>query len=325
MRILSGIQPTGELHIGNYLGALKQWIDLQHDHECFYMLADLHALTVPQNPKTFRKQVVEKATEYIAVGLDPETCVIFAQSQVPEHTELTWIFNTLTPMSELERMTQFKDKSIKQRGNINAGLFDYPVLMAADILIYLPDAVPVGHDQVQHIELTRLIAKKFNSTYGKTFPEPKVLLPKQGARIMSLKNPKNKMSKSDGSDSYISLFEHPESIQKKIMSATTDAGKHIAYNTTTKPGISNLLTIYSLFNEQSIQSVEKQFAGKGYAEFKASLAELLIEKLEPFRTKKQALLTRQAYVEEILTKGADRAQSRAAATMRDVRQKLGLL
>jgi len=221
MRILSGIQPTGELHLGNYLGALKQWIDLQNDHECFYMLADLHALTIPQDPKTFRKQVIEKAAEYVAVGLDPKRCTIFAQSDVKEHTELTWIFNTLTPISELERMTQYKDKSKKQQESSNVGLFDYPVLMAADILLYLPEAVPVGHDQIQHVELTRLIARKFNSKYGKIFLEPKPLLVKQGARIMSFKNPKNKMSKSDGPDSYISLFEEPEAIKKKIMSSPT--------------------------------------------------------------------------------------------------------
>ena len=325
MRILSGIQPTGELHIGNYLGALRQWIALQNDHECFYMLADLHALTIPQDPKIFRKQVIEKAAEYVAVGLDPKRCVIFVQSDVKEHTELAWIFNTLTPISELERMTQYKDKSKKQKGNINVGIFDYPVLMAADILLYLPQAVPVGHDQIQHVELARLIARKFNSKYGKTFLEPKPLLGKQGARIMSLKNPENKMSKSDGSDSYISLFEKPETIKKKIMAAVTDLRKDIIYNTAKKPGISNLLTIYSLFTGMPIPDVEKKFKDKGYADFKKSLADVLIKELEPFRKKKQELLKKETAVEEILKKGGDKARVIAQTTMKDVAKKVGLL
>ena len=325
MRILSGIQPTGELHLGNYLGALKQWIALQNDHECFYMLADLHALTMPQDPKTFRKQVIEKAAEYIAVGLDPERCTIFVQSDVKEHTELAWIFNTLTPISELERMTQYKDKSKKQKGDSNVGLFDYPVLMAADILLYLPGAVPVGHDQIQHVELTRLIARKFNAKYGKTFLEPKPLLSKQGARIMSLKNPVNKMSKSDGQDSYISLFEEPEAIKKKIATALTDPGKEIVYDTVKKPGISNLLTIYSLFVNMPIPEIEKKFKNKGYADFKKSLANVLIKELEPFRKKKQELLKKETVVEEILKKGGEKARSQAQATMQDVIKKIGLL
>ena len=325
MRILSGIQPTGELHLGNYLGALKQWIALQNDHECFYMLADLHALTMPQDPKTFRKQVIEKAAEYIAVGLDPERCTIFVQSDVKEHTELAWIFNTLTPISELERMTQYKDKSKKQKGDSNVGLFDYPVLMAADILLYLPGAVPVGHDQIQHVELTRLIARKFNAKYGKTFLEPKPLLSKQGARIMSLKNPVNKMSKSDGQDSYISLFEEPEAIKKKIATALTDPGKEIVYDTVKKPGISNLLTIYSLFVNMPIPEVEKKFKNKGYADFKKSLSDVLTEELGPFRRKKQELLKKETAIEEILKKGRDKARSQAQATMQDVTKKIGLL
>jgi len=325
MRILSGIQPTGELHLGNYLGALKQWIDLQNDHECFYMLADLHALTAPQDPKTFRKQVIEKAAEYVAVGLDPKRCTIFAQSDVKEHTELTWIFNTLTPISELERMTQYKDKSEKQKGDSNVGLFDYPVLMAADILLYLPGAVPVGHDQVQHVELTRLIARKFNAKYGKTFPEPKPLHGKQGARIMSLKNPKNKMSKSDGPDAYISLFEKPEAIKKKIAGAVTDAEKEVAYDLVKKPGISNILTIYSLFANIPIPEIEKKFKGKGYADFKKSLSDVLIKELEPFRKKKQELLKKETLVEKILKEGRDKARLQAQATMQDVTKKVGLL
>lgn len=325
MQILSGIQPTGELHIGNYSGAIKQWLDLQERHDCIFVIVDLHALTVPQDPKTFGKETLEKAMEYFAVGLDPEKCIIFVQSHVKEHTELVWILNTMTPISELERMTQYKDKAKKNRTNVNMGLFDYPVLMAADILLYKTEAVPVGEDQVQHLEFSRMIARKFNATYGETFIEPETLLVKQGAKIMSLKNPKRKMSKSEGPDSYISLFESPESIKKKVMKAVTDPGKEITYSVTKKPGISNLLTIYSLLANQPIKEVEKQFKRKGYASFKKSLTELLVKELEPFRRKKQEFLQREVYVQELLRHGAKRAQAIATSTMEKVREKVGIL
>ena len=325
MRILSGIQPTGELHIGNYLGAVKQWIELQDEHDCIYCIVDLHALSATPNPKTFRKETLEKAVEYIAVGLDPKKCIIFVQSSVKEHTELTWLFNTITPLAELERMTQYKDKAKKQKQNINAGLFDYPVLMAADILLYQTDAVPVGHDQIQHLELARMIARKFNKKFGKTFKEPKTILAKEGAKIMSLKDPKRKMAKSDGPDAYISLFENPEAIKKKIMAAVTDPGKEIIYNAAKKPGISNLLTIYSLFAKMPIPEVEKKFDGKGYADFKKSLADILVKELGPFRKKKQEFLKKEASIEKILQEGKDKAHTIANTTMQEAAKNIGLL
>lgn len=325
MRILSGIQPTGELHIGNYLGAVKQWLELQDEHECMYCIVDLHALTNAPDPKILRKETLEKAMEYIAVGLDPKKCIIFVQSSVKEHTELTWLFNTITPLAELERMTQYKDKAKKQKQNINMGLFDYPVLMAADILLYQTDAVPVGHDQIQHLELTRMIARKFNNKFGKTFKEPKTILTKEGAKIMSLKDPKRKMAKSDGPDAYISLFEEPEAIKKKVMAAVTDAKGEITYDTAKKPGISNLLTIYSIFSEMSVQDVEKRFDGKGYADFKKSLADILIKELGHFRKKKQKLLKKESSVEKVLRDGRDKAHAIANTTMQEASKNIGLL
>ena len=325
MRILSGIQPTGQMHIGNYLGAVKQWTELQAQHDCFFLVVDLHALTVEQNPKEFAKATMEKVAELISVGLNPEKCVLFLQSHVKEHTELAWIFSTITPIAELERMTQYKDKAKKNKKNINTGLLTYPILMAADILLYQTQSVPVGKDQTQHLELTRVIARKFNKLYGNTFVEPETLVSKEGAKIMSLQDPKKKMSKSDGPQTYISLFEEPASILKKLMGATTDASKEIVYNPSKKPGISNLLTIYSLFAEESLKDVEKQFRGKGYAGLKKSVADLLIDKLEPFRRKKKELLVRNLYLKEILKSGARKAQSVAEATMEDVRSKIGLV
>ena len=325
MRILSGIQPTGQMHIGNYLGAVKQWTELQAQHDCFFLVVDLHALTVEQNPKEFSRTTMEKVVELISVGLNPEKCVLFLQSHVKEHTELAWIFSTITPIAELERMTQYKDKAKKNKKNINTGLLTYPILMAADILLYQTQGVPVGKDQTQHLELARVIARKFNKLYGNTFVEPETLVSKEGAKIMSLQDPKKKMSKSDGPQAYVSLFEEPASIRKKLMRAITDAGKEIVYNPSKKPGISNLLTIYSLFAEESLKDVEKQFRGKGYAGLRKSVADLLIDKLEPFRRKNKELLVRNLYLKEILKSGARKAQSVAEATMEDVRSKIGLV
>src|SRR3989338_593965 len=325
MRIFSGIQPTGQMHIGNYLGATRNWVNLQNEHSCLYTVVDLHALTTLQNPKELHDASFEKVVELLAIGLDPERCALFIQSHVKEHTELAWIFSTLTPVAELERMTQFKDKSKKNKTNINTGLLTYPVLIAADILLYQPDKVPVGKDQIQHLELTRMITRKFNTQFGQTFKEPEVLLIEEAAKIMSLEDQKKKMSKSDGPAAYISLFEEPEAIRKKVSRATTDTGKEIRFNPAKKPGISNLITIYSLFAEESVHDVEKKFADKGYAAFKKATAELLIEKLEPFRQKKQELFKRELYIQEILKQGAKRARSIAETTMQDVRSKIGLL
>lgn len=324
MRIVSGIQPTGDIHIGNYLGAIKQWIELQEKNECVFFIADLHALTIPYEPKELQDKIREKLICYAAAGLNPDKSIIFVQSQVKEHAELAWLLNTICPIGELERMTQYKDKSKKFKNNINAGLLDYPVLMAADILLYKGEAVPVGKDQQQHVELARTIARKFNQKFGQTFKEPKEIIPKAGAKIMSLIDPKKKMSKSDDPKSYISLFDAPEEIQKKITAAQTDSGKDVIYNITKKPGISNLLTIYSLLTGKTTKEIEKQFKGRGYGDFKKSLSKVLIDYLEPFRRKQKELKTRDVYVKEMLNNGAARARTIAQTTMQEVREKMGL-
>ena len=324
MRIFSGIRPTGDIHIGNYLGAIKQWIELQEKNECVFCIVDLHAITTPYKPEEMQKNIFEAAIIYLAAGINPEKSIIFVQSQVKEHTELAWLLNTITPMGELQRMTQFKEKAKKHPEYVNAGLFNYPVLMAADILLYKTQAVPVGKDQEQHVELARSIAKKFNQKFGETFLEPKLLIPKTGAKIMSLVNPKKKMSKSDEPKSYISLFDTPEDIKKKIMTATTDSGKDIIYNITKKPGISNLLTIYSLLTNKTTQEIEKQFKEKNYSELKKSLAEVTINYLEPFRRKQKELLSKDTYVKEILNKGKAKAEIIAEITIQEARKKMGL-
>ncbi len=324
MRVFSGIQPTGDIHIGNYLGAIKQWVELQQNYECIFCIVDLHALTAPYDPKTLKKLILEKAITYLAAGIDPEKSIIFVQSQIPEHTELTWLLNTVTPVGDLTRMTQYKEKSKKFKQNLNAGLLNYPILMAADILLYQTDIVPVGEDQKQHVELTRTIARKFNQRFGQTFKVPEVRLPKTGARIMSLTNPTKKMSKTDKPESYIGLFDTPEQIKEKIMKAVTDTGKVIKYDLKKKPGISNLLTIYSLLSGKTIKELEKKFKGRGYAEFKKSLTELVIDSLEPFHRKRKELLSREVYVREILEQGRKRAQILARSTIQEVRKKMGL-
>jgi len=325
MRIFSGVRPTGELHIGNYLGAIKQWILLQEKNECVFCIVDLHGITTPYEPKELQKNILDVAITYLAAGLNPEKCIFFVQSQVKEHSELAWLLGTITPLAELQRMTQFKEKAKKHKEYINAGLLNYPILMAADILLYQTDLVPVGKDQEQHVELTRTIARKFNQSFGQTFKTPEVLLPKIGAKIMSLQNPKKKMSKTDDPRGCLGLFDGPEEIQKKIMSAVTDTGKVIKYDPEKKPGISNLLTIYSLFSEKTTKELEKKFKGKGYSEFKKSLSELLIDSLESFRRKKKELLAREVYVREILNQGRNRAQVIANSTMQEVRKKMGLI
>jgi len=324
MRVFSGIQPTGTIHIGNYLGAIKQWIELQEKNKCVFCIVDLHALTVPYDPKKLEELILEKAIAYLAAGVNPEKSIIFVQSQVREHAELTWLLNTVTPLGELGRMTQYKEKSKKFKSNLNAGLLDYPVLMAADILLYQTDLVPVGEDQAQHVELTRTIARKFNQRFGETFNIPEVKLPKMGARIMSLINPAKKMSKSDPWESYIGLFDEADEIKQKIMKSVTDTGKIIKYNPEKKAGISNLLTIYSLFSGKTIKELERKFKTKGYADFKKSLTEVLVNSLEPFRRKRKELLSREVYVKEILEQGRKRAEILAQSTMNEVRKKMGL-
>jgi tryptophanyl-tRNA synthetase len=323
MRIVSGIQPTGQLHIGNYLGAIKQWVALQEKEECIFFIADLHSLTVPYEPGKLPNNILDAAIAYLAAGINPQKSIFFIQSKVKEHTELNWILNTICPIGELERMTQFKEKSKQFKKNINAGLLTYPILQAADIMLYKGDTVPVGKDQVQHIELARTIARKFNQKYGDTFPEPKSLL-SQGAKIMSLTNPKKKMSKSVDPNGCVFLFDEPEIIRKKILSAVTDMGKEIKYNVKTKPGISNLLSIYSLIIDKPVKELEQQFKVSGYASFKKSLAEVLISFLDPFLRKRKELLSRKIYIEEILKMGANKAKTIADSTMNEVNNKIGL-
>lgn len=324
MRVFSGIRPTGDIHIGNYLGAVKQWIELQDKEECLYCIVDWHAITTPYDEKTLQKKMFDLATTYLAVGLNPDKCSLFIQSKVKQHTELAWLLGTITSLGELQRMTQFKDKSKKHKEYINAGLLNYPVLMASDILLYDADIVPIGKDQIQHVELTRNIAQKFNKKYGKTFKLPVPVTPKQGATIMSLQNPEKKMSKTDDNKGCIGLFDEPKEIREKIMSATTDSGKEIKYDLTNKKGVSNLLTIYSLFSGKEIKEIEKEFKGKGYGDFKKSLADLLIEKLKPIREKRKELQKKPEYVNMILEKGADRAREIAEKKMIEVREKMGL-
>lgn len=325
MRVFSGIRPTGELHIGNYLGAMKQWIELQEKAECIFCIVDLHAITTPYQPIKLQKNILELATAYLAAGLDPEKCIFFVQSQIKEHSELAWLLGTITPLGQLKRMTQFKEKAKAHPQYVNAGLLNYPLLMAADILLYKTDLVPVGRDQKQHLELVREIARRFNKKFGQTFKEPKILLPKIGEKIMSLQNPKKKMSKTDDDPrGCLELFDEPEEIKKKIMAAVTDPGKEIKYSSS-KPGISNLLTIYSLFSGKSIKEIERNFKGKGYKEFKKSLIKILINYLEPLRRKRKELLKREVYVREILEKGRKKAQIIAQSTMEEVRKKMGLI
>lgn len=323
MRVLSGIQPTGLIHIGSYLGAIKHWVELQQKKECIFFIADLHALTIPRQSKTLQKDILELTAELLAAGLDPQKCILFVQSQVKEHTELTWFLNTITPVGELERMTQYKTKAKQFKQNVNAGLLDYPVLQAADILLYQTNLVPVGKDQFQHLELTRTIARKFNQRFGKTFIEPRALVLEMGAKIMALTDPRKKMSKSSPK-TCLYLFDNPKIIREKIMTAVTDPGKEVKYNLSKKPGLSNLLTIYSLFSGRTIKEIEKEFKGKGYQTFKEKLAQLLIEKLEPFRRKKKELELNQAFLEKTLEEGRKRAQFIAQETMKNVRKKMGL-
>ena len=324
MRVLSGVQPTGSIHIGNYLGAIKQWIDLQEKNECIFFIADLHSLTIPYKAENLQKNIIEAAIAHLAAGIDPQKSIFFVQSDIKEHTELCWLLNTICPVGELQRMTQYKEKTRQFKKNINTGLLVYPVLQAADILLYKTQGVPVGKDQVQHIELARTIARKFNQRFGKTFIEPKTILPKLGAKIMALNNPNQKMSKSLGPQSYISLFEEPKEIKRKVMSAITDTGKVIKYDLKRKPGVSNLLTIYSLFSNKSIKELEKKFKDKGYAQLKKSLTQLLIDSLEPLRRKRKGLLAREVFVKETLKLGAKRAQPIASSTIYETRTKMGL-
>ncbi len=325
MRILSGIQPTGTLHIGNYFGAIEQWLELQKKNKCIFIIVDLHAITIPYEQKHMQKNILGAAMDYLAAGLNPKKCIIFIQSQIKEHAELAWLLQIITPIGELERMTQFKEKSKQYKADINAGLFAYPILMAADILLYKTNIVPVGEDQKQHVELTRTIARKFNNKFGKAFLLPKAQLPKFGARIMSLNNPVQKMSKSFGPQSYIALSDSSSIVIEKIKRAVTDSGKEIKYDLKKKPAISNLLTIYHLFSKKSIKELEKKYKNKDYAEFKKDLAKVIIKGLQPFQEKRKKLEKNPQLVKKILAEGTKKAQKIAQETMEEVKKKMGLL
>ena len=324
--ILSGIQATGNLTLGNYIGALKNFVKMQDEYDCYYMIANLHALTVRRDPEELRNNTLKIIATYIAAGIDPEKSAIFIQSQVPAHAELSWVLNCYTYMGELSRMTQFKDKSEKHQDNINSGLFTYPVLMASDILLYQADLVPTGQDQKQHIEITRDIAGRFNKIYGETFKVPAPYIPKVGARIMGLQDPKSKMSKSSTipNDS-IFLIDTPEEIMKKIKKAVTDSEGIVKYDEENKPGISNLMEIYGIIENKSMDEIEKEFEGKNYGIFKQEVANSIIKELEPFHKKYNELMSNPQYLEEMCKKGAEKAQKIANETLKQVYEKIGII
>ncbi len=321
-RIFSGAQPTGGFHLGNYLGALRNWVELQHEYESFFCVVNLHALTNPQDPKELAEKTREVARLYLAAGIDPTVSTVFIQSDVPEHAELAWVLNCMTRISELDRMTQFKEKGRKQRENVNVGLFDYPVLMAADILLYQTDLVPVGEDQKQHLELTRDLAMRFNRDYGETFRVPEPFIPKVGARIMSLGDPTKKMAKSDENpNASIALLDDADTVRRKLKRAVTDSGTEVRFDET-RPAVTNLLTIYRILTQQSPEEIENHFAGRGYAQLKGELAELVVEFLRPFQERVRGISDEE--LDRILEMGRERASRVARPTMEEVKKRLGL-
>jgi tryptophanyl-tRNA synthetase len=324
-RVFSGIQPSGTPHLGSYLGALKNWVAIQDDYENYYCIVDLHALTVPQDPKVLRHNVRETTAVYLAAGLDPEKSVIFRQSRVSAHTELAWLLNCIAKVGELSRMTQFKDKT--QRGGAEAasvGLYDYPVLQAADILLYNAHLVPVGEDQRQHLELSRTLARRFNHLYGETFVVPEIMIPEVGARIMALDDPTQKMSKSlPTPGGYIALLDEPDTIRRKIRRAVTDSGTEIVAGPE-KPAVTNLLGIYAAIVGETISALEERYEGSGYGDFKHDLAEVVVEALSPIRERTLDLLDDPRELDEILESGAEKARKVASSTLHDAWAKLGL-
>lgn len=324
--ILSGIQPSGVLTIGHLAGALKNWVDLQHSFRSFYMIANMHAITVKQVAADLRLRTLQTAALFLAAGVDPDKSILFIQSQVPEHAQLAWVLNTLTGFGELSRMTQFKDKSERNPDNINAGLFTYPVLMAADILLYQADAVPVGEDQKQHLELARNLAQRFNFHYSETFKIPEPYIPKVGARIMSLQEPTSKMSKSDvNQNACIFLNESDETIINKIKRAVTDSGNEVRFDEQLKPGVSNLMTLYHLATNLSFEDIEKEFEGKGYGDFKLAVGKAVAEWVAPVREKYNTIMNDKKRLEEILKFGAEEAHKVAYRTLDKVYKKVGFI
>ncbi|HVF68821.1 MAG TPA: tryptophan--tRNA ligase [Pyrinomonadaceae bacterium] len=321
-RIFSGAQPTGNLHIGNYLGALRNWVDLQHDYESFFCVVNLHAITIPQDPAKLAAKSKEVARIYLAAGVDPKVSTIFAQSDVHEHAELAWVLNCVARVSELERMTQFKDKAKKQRENVLAGLLTYPALMAADILLYQTDLVPVGKDQQQHLELTRDLAERFNRDFGETFKVPDAFIPKVGAKIMALDDASKKMSKSDENvNGSIMLMDDADAVRRKFKRAVTDSGSEIRFDAS-RPAITNLLSIYQILTGKTPDEIEANFAGKGYAALKSELAEVTIEFMRPFQERVRGISDEELH--RILSEGAEKARAIAAETMRQVRERVGI-
>ena len=325
-RMLSGIKPSGALTLGSYLGAIRNWKDRAEEFDCYYFMADLHSITVRQNPADLRRRSLEQLAQYIACGIDPEKNVLFFQSHVHQHAELGWVLNCYAMFGELSRMTQFKDKSAKNADNINGGLFTYPALMAADILLYQADYVPVGEDQKQHVELTRDIAKRFNSIYGDVFTMPEPYIPKVGARIMSLANPDAKMSKSENDDpGRVTLMDPPEVIMRLFKRAITDCDAEVRYDPENKKGVSNLMTIYSATTGRSFAEIEQEFAGHGYGDFKKTVGESVVELLRPIREETCRLLADKAYLQKVMAEGAEKASYVAEKTLRKVYKKVGFV
>lgn len=326
--VFSGIQPSGEPTIGNYIGAIRNWVDIQNEegYDCIYCVVDMHAITVPQVPKELRRNTLELLSILIAAGLDPEKTTLFIQSHVPAHAELTWVLNTMTYMGQLNRMTQYKEKSRRfEDSSINSGLFTYPVLMAADILLYQADYVPVGEDQRQHLELSRDLAERFNNRYSETFKIPEPLIKEQGARIMSLQDPESKMSKSDSNeDAYILLLDNSDSIRRKIKRAVTDSEGVVAYNDEQK-GLKNLINIYSSFTNEDSDAIVARYEGKGYGVIKNDLAELVAEGLKPIQDRYKNLISNKDYLEKVYKAGAEKAEYQAQKTLRKVYKKIGFI
>ena len=319
----SAVQPSGNLTIGNYVGTIRNWTRYQEEYDCFFAMADMHAITVRQDPADLRRRTLELAALYLACGVDPNKCALYVQSRIPQHAELCWVLNTLTYVGEMERMTQFKDKSAKHADNINMGLMDYPVLMAADILLYQTDLVPVGLDQKQHVEIARDVAIRFNNRYGETFRVPEALLGKTGAKIMSLQEPDKKMSKSDENvNASIYLADDKDTIIRKFKRAVTDSESEVRF-AAEKKGVSNLISIYSIFTKKSVEEVEREFAGKGYGDFKLAVGEAVADALAPVQAEQKRLLADKAYLNGVLASGAERAFKTARRTLGKVYRKVG--
>ncbi|CAI4157960.1 MULTISPECIES: tryptophan--tRNA ligase [Alteromonas] len=326
--VLSGCQPSGQLTLGNYMGALKQWVSMQDDHDCLYMIVDLHAITVRQDPKQLAEACLDGLSLYLACGIDPQKSTLFLQSHVPEHAQLSWVLNCYAQMGELNRMTQFKDKSAKNENNINVGLYSYPVLQAADILLYQADKVPVGEDQKQHLELTRDIATRVNNLYGDVFRLPDPYIPDFGARIMSLQEPEKKMSKSDNNpNNFIGLLEDPKKLAKKIKRAVTDSDEqaNIYFNPTEKPGVSNLLTLLSLATGKSIKELEPEYTDKMYGHLKGDVADAVVALLEPIQARYAEIRADRAYLDDVMRQGAEKASARGAETLAKVYKAVGFI